>query len=119
MPKKSKRIAVRHAQLSGRARRMRPHGPSGIPTKAPEPSVSKPSDEDGVFTEALLEEPAAEPHRTPRDGTVAEPVTPSPRPRRRGMARPSPALYFKSEIRRIAVASGIIFAMLTVLIFVL
>ena len=115
MPKKSKRIAVRHAQLSGRARRIRSHGPSGIPTKVPEPSVSKSSDEDGASIETLLEEPAAE----PRDGTVTEPLGSSPRPRRRGMARPSPALYFKSEMRRIAVASGIIFAMLTVLIFVL
>ena len=115
MPKKSKRIAVRHAQLSGRARRVRPHGPSGIPTKTQQPSVSRPSDEDGASLDTLLEEPAAE----PSDGTVAEPLTPSPRPRRRGIARPSPAVYFKSEIRRIAVASGIIFAMLTVLIFVL
>ena len=119
MPKKSKRIAVRHAQLSGRAKRVRPHGPSGIPTRAPEPSVSKPPDEDGVSFETLLEEPAAEPHRAPHDRTVAEPLTPSPRPRRRGMARPSPALYFKPEMRRIAVVSGLIFAILTVLIFVL
>ena len=119
MPKKSKPIAVRHAQLSGRARRVRSHGPSGIPTKAPGPSVSKPSDEDGVSIETLLEEPAAEPYRSPRDGTVTEPLSPSPRPRRRGMARPSPAVYFKSEMRRIAVASGLIFALLTVLIFVL
>ena len=110
MPKKSRRIAVRHAQLSGRARRERSHGPSGIPTKTPGPS-----DEDGTAMDTLPEESAAEPN----DGAVTQPVSPSPRPRRRGMAYPSPAVYFKSEMRRIAVASGIIFAMLTVLIFVL
>jgi hypothetical protein len=35
------------------------------------------------------------------------------------MARPSPAIYFKPEMRRIAFVGGLIFAILVVLIFVL
>lgn len=119
MPRKSKRVAVRHAQLSGRAKRVRPHGPSGIPTRASQPSVSKPPHQDESSVETLLGEPAAEPEWTSRDRTETGPLTSSPRLRRRGIARQSPAVYFKSEVRRIAVVGGLIFAVLMVLIFVL
>ena len=119
MPKKSKRIAVRHAQLSGRAKRVRPHGPSGIPTKAPQPPVSKLLSEEGASVDFLPEEPTADPQSASPDQAKTGPLTSSSRTLRKGVARPSPAAYFKSEVRRIALVTGFISAILIVLILVL
>ena len=119
MPKKSKRVASRQAQLSGRGRRARLHGPTGIPTRmAPHP-VSTPPSEDGAPTEANIEQTPAEPQWSSRQQDTAPAATPSPRPRGRAMARPSPATYFGAEMRRIGLLSGLILALLITLIFVL
>ena len=121
MPKKSKRVASRQAQLSGRGRRARPHGPSGIPTKQPAPPVSKPLSEDGAATEATIEPTAIESPPAFRQQTEASapPPPPTQRPRSRAATHLSAAAFFKTEIRRIGLVSGLVFGILIILAFVL
>lgn len=116
MPKKSKRVASRQAQLSGRSKRLRTHGPTGIPVtpaRQDEQSqeVSKAMDEDQA-TEILPQEAVAVQE-------VSRP-TPSRTPRARGRAIQAKPIetYFSPELRRIGLTSLVAFGILTVLIFV-
>ena len=116
MPKKSKRVASRQAQLSGRSKRTRPHGPSGIPvTTAPQDgsSSSRTARDSAVAVaeaQALVKTEASAP-------TIAQ--TRTPRSRSRGVQVKPVETYFLPEIRRIGIVSGIMFAILIALVFVL
>ncbi|MEE8442579.1 MAG: hypothetical protein V3S37_02415 [Dehalococcoidia bacterium] len=118
MPKKSKRIASRQAQLSGRARRVRTHGPAGIPAAGTPSSAPEPRPQSWAQAEA---DPSSETdfHEPPA------PETPRPTPaaasRSRGrFAQSKPTeTYFVPELRRIGMTSVVIFAILAVLVFVL
>ena len=116
MPKKSKRIASRQAQLSGRSKRTRSHGPSGIPsTSAAENSSSS------AKTAADSAVAVAEPQAIASTGAGAPAVAQAraPRSRSRGIQVKPVETYFFPEIRRIGIASGIVFAILIALVFVL
>ena len=116
MPKKSKRVASRQAQLSGRSKRTRPHGPSGIPvTTSPQDgsSSSRTARDSAVAVaeaQALVKTEASAP-------TIAQ--TRTPRSRSRGVQVKPVETYFLPEIRRIGIASGIVFAILIALVFTL
>lgn len=112
MPKKSRRVASRQAQLSGRSKRVRTHGPAGIPaTESPSPA----------------QEPRAHgwAQAEPRPSSETAPQTPRPTPatapRARGrIAQRRPAeSYFVPELRRIGMTTAVIFAILVILVLVL
>ena len=120
MPKKSKRVAARQAQLSGRGRRVRRHGPSGFVQRSP---LSTPPEQvagddgapDMAEPTAAVETQASVPQRTePAEAQVAP-----ARSRRRAATTLSPMPYFKPEILRIGVITSIIVAILAVLTVVL
>ncbi|MCZ6789683.1 MAG: hypothetical protein O7D33_07095 [Chloroflexi bacterium] len=123
MPKKSKRVAARQAQLSGRGRRVRRHGPSGFVQRSP---LSTPpeqvAEDDGTPERA---EPTAAVETQSTVSERAEPaearVTPGApaRSRRKAAAALSPVPYFKPEIVRVGVVTSIIVAILAVLTVVL
>ena len=122
MPKKSKRVAARQAQLSGRGRRARRHGPSGLVSQSSPSTPPAPAAEDDVTPD--LAQPAAVEAQVPvpQQSRPAEaPITPAApiRSRRRAAAALSPVPYFKPEIVRIGVITSIIFAILAVLTIVL
>lgn len=107
MPNKSRRVASRQARLSGRSRRTRTHGPSGIPT------VAEPQPEETSADEA------AEPEAQSLTGETSEAVQaetprPAPVPRSRAravQARPSET-YFRKEMLHIGIAAVVVFAAL-------
>lgn len=115
---KSRRIASRQAQLSGRSRHTRSRGPTGIPLpRNPEGSGQTIATLDGSGAEAAT---AA--------GGRAQPGAPAaarrPQPLRPGRARSGlyvtpPEAYFGREMRRIAVVLGVMLGLLAVLTFVL
>ena len=116
MPKKSKRVASRQAQLSGRSKRLRTHGPTGIPITpvrqdehSQEEAIAK---DEGQATEVLSQEAVAVQE-------VSRP-TPSRTPRSRGRAIQAKPIetYFRPELRRIGLTSLVAFGILTVLIVV-
>ncbi len=116
MPNKSRRVASRQARLSGRSRRTRTHGPSGIPTEV-EPQPDEAS-ADGVaepeaqpLTDETSEAVQAE---TPR----AAPV-PVPRSRARAVQARPIETYFRREMLHIGIASVVVFAVLAVVAVVL
>ena len=116
MPKKSKRVASRQAQLSGRSKRTRSHGPSGIPaTTSPESGSS--SSRTAERSAVAVEEPRAVARAESGAPAIAQPRT--PRLRSRGIQVKPIETYFFPEIRRIGIASGIVFAILIALVFVL
>ncbi len=124
MPNKSRRVASRQARLSGRGRRTRPHGPSGIPAVAepqPEetsgdgeaaPEVQPLSHEADEASEAVQAEVVQA--ETPR----AAPV-PVPRSRARALQARPIETYFRKEMLHIGIASAVVFAVLAVLAVVL
>lgn len=116
MPKKSKRVASRQAQLRGRSKRLRTHGPTGIPItpalhdKHPQEEVI--AKDEGETTDVVSQETVAV--------QEASHPTPSRTPRSRGktiQAKPV-EMYFSSELKRIGLTSLVAFGILTVLIFV-
>ena len=116
MPKKSKRVASRQAQLSGRSKRLRTHGPTGIPITPPRhdehPQEEVIAKDEGEATDIISQETVAVQE-------VSRP-TPSRTPRSRGRAIQAKPIetYFSSELRRIGLTSLVAFGILTVLIFV-
>jgi len=116
MPKKSRRVASRQAQLSGRSKRARAHGPAGIPATKPPSPDSEPRGDDWTPTR-----PQSPDQALVREAPEAFRPASSPPPRSRGrtpQARPIES-YFFPELRRIGVASAVIGAILVVLVFVL
>ena len=112
MPKKSKRVASRQAQLSGRSKRTRSHGPSGIPE-----TTSAESGSSSSRTAVAVEEPQAVVKTDASAPAIAQPRT--PRLRSRGIQVKPVEAYFIPEIRRIGIASGVVVAILIALVFVL
>jgi hypothetical protein len=116
MPKKSKRIASRQAQLSGRSKRTRSHGPSGIPLTSAAENISS-SSKTAADSAVAMEEPRAVVRAEAGAPAIAQPRT--PRLRSRGIQVKPVETYFFPEVRRIGIASGIVFAILIALVFVL
>ena len=116
MPKKSKRVAARQAQLSGRGRRARRHGPPGLVPQSPPPAPSAPATEDSEALDTAGPSAAAEAQLPTHEQAepAATPAAPV-RSRRRAATVLSPAPYFKPEMVRIGVVSAIIFAILAIL----
>ena len=123
MAKKSKRVASRQAQLSGRGKRLRKHGPRGFEAK-PYKEVGdetftneQQADHDNktetlaTFSNQSDRQPKVEPNTIPQ-GTPR-------RLKRRGMAELSPEPHFKQETIRIGIITGIILGLLTVLTIVI
>lgn len=118
MPKKSRRVASRQAQLSGRSKRVRTHGPAGIPaTESPSlaleprahgwaPAETRPSSQTAPQGPAALQ-------------TSRPTLAPAPRPRGRIVQLRPTESYFGPELRRIGMTTAVIFAILVVLVFVL
>ncbi|PKB68617.1 MAG: hypothetical protein BZY82_00080 [SAR202 cluster bacterium Io17-Chloro-G3] len=107
MPKKSKKLASRQAELSGRGKRVRRHGPSGFPgNQTPvAPPVPRPTTNKAILQEEVSTHPIDEQVQTTQvDSRRAR----APQTRSRSMAPRSPALYFKQEARRIGIVTGII-----------
>ncbi len=120
MPRKSRRTAARQAQLSGRARRERPHGPTGIPEGiGTTPSVaSGPGDESQVIAEAKTASGGVAASRSTAPSSRVAAVAAS-QPRGRGLQVAPIETYFAPEIRRIALMTGAILVILAVLVFLL
>ena len=117
MPKKSKRIAARQAQLSGRAKRLRPHGPAGVPATYSAPQA----DELGGGSASVGRQPSTAMTAQQKVSPEARSVTAASASRSRGKAPPIPSIetYFFPELRRIAIASALIVGILVALMFVL
>ena len=114
MANKSKKIAARQAQLRGRSKKTRAHGPSGIPVDTPQASkgnLSEPIDISTV-TQEVAEQATLE-----SSTTIPEPK--QRRSRNRGIQVKPIETYFVQEIRRIGIISAGIFATLVALIFVM
>ncbi|MBI4198924.1 MAG: hypothetical protein HY535_00415 [Chloroflexi bacterium] len=117
MPSKSKRVAARQAQLSGRGKRSRPHVASGVAAETPS------SGGHARDSAPVVEEGVASPSSTataPRGDVVGGwgPAA-SARPRGRAIARRPAEAYFRPEVRRIGLMAALIFAILIVLYWVL
>ena len=118
MPKKSRRMASRQAQLSGRAKRVRSHGPAGIPTTKPASPAREPRGHDWTPAEARSSG-AMSPQEAAAPGTSRlAPIAP-PRPRGRSLQVKPIETFFVPELRRIGMTSAVIFAILAILVFVL
>ena len=107
MPNKSKKLASRQAELSGRGKRVRRHGPSGFPgNQTPvAPPVSRSTTNKALLPEEVSTHAVDEQVQT----TQVDSHRPSTaQTRRRSIAPRSPALYFKQETRRIGIVTGII-----------
>jgi hypothetical protein len=114
MPKKSKKIASRQAELSGRGKRVRRHGPSGLlDTQIPvAPPMSRPTTNKTLLQEEISAHAVDEQVQT----TQVDSRRPrGPQTRGRSKAPRSPALYFKQEARRIGIVTGIILLALVAL----
>ena len=114
MPKKSKRVASRQAQLSGRSKRVRTHGPTGIPA-TPARRDQQTEEEAGAKDENQAMDAPSQETVTARE--VARPA-PSATPRSRSraiQARPIEA-YFGSELKRIGLISIAVFGILAVMV---
>ena len=114
MPKKSKRIASRQAQLSGRSKRTRTHGPTGIPI-TPARQDGRSQEEAGAKDEGQAAEASSQEAVATQE--VSRPA-PSATPRSRGraiQAKPVEA-YFNSELKRIGLTSLGVFVILVVLV---
>lgn len=115
---KSKRIASRQAQLSGRSRHTRPHGPSGIPQAGAPDQTS--SSQAQTTTSAVGATPPTEPATQP----APRRQTPTPTARTGSSRRSNPYIlppevFFGREMRRIGIVVGSILALLVVLTFLL
>ncbi|MSQ22232.1 MAG: hypothetical protein EXR53_02855 [Dehalococcoidia bacterium] len=117
MPKKSRRVAVRQAQLSGRAKRERSHGPAGVPAIRPSAQSTGPGDDgDTAGRQHYERAPVQEPQ-----GQESPRFTPASAARARGRTPQLPPIetYFAPELRRIGVGMGVVAIILVVLKFVL
>ena len=118
MPKKSRRVASRQARLSGRAKRERAHGPAGVPADKPTPPSPVPRT-DGWSPAESPPLSELEPQEAPLPEAPRATTAPPPRPRGRApQARPIET-YFAPELRRIGLASAVIFIIMVALVFVL
>ena len=119
MAKKSKRVAARQAQLSGRGRRLRKHGPRGFESKlhneVADETFSKEQqvDHDNKAETLPIPSDQSSVQAKVRTNTVSQGV--SRRLKRKGMVELSPAPYFKQETIRIGIITGIILGLLVVL----
>ena len=119
MPNKSRRIAARQAQLSGRGRRLRSHGPAGTPSAAPVQPASGPdrAGEDEPTEGLATQEPIS---HTTAEREVAQPrPVRAPRARARGVQVAPIETFFVPELRRIGIAFTVVVATLIALIVVL
>ncbi len=116
MPKKSKRVASRQAQLSGRSKRLRTHGPTGIPV-APAVHEGRTQEESRAKDEVQATEAPS-----PEAVAVQEVSNPTPsrtpRSRSRAIHAKPVETHFNSELKRIGLVSLVAFGILTVLIIV-
>ena len=117
MPKKSKRVAVRQAQLSGRAKRERAHGPSGVPATRPVTQATG-SESDGAAAKGQHYTPTPV-HEAPGQEPQRFATGPAKRQRSRTPQRPPIEMYFPQELRRIGMGMGVVAVLLVVLMFVL
>lgn len=118
MPKKSRRVASRQAQLSGRAKRVRTHGPAGIPATNPPSPAPEPRTRGWAPAETRPSSQTA-PQGPAAPQTSRPTLAPAPRPRGRvAQLRPTES-YFVPELRRIGMTTAVIFAILVILVFVL
>jgi len=117
MPKKSRRMASRQAQLSGRAKRVRSHGPAGIPATKPASPAREPRGHDWTPAEAQPSG-AISPQEAAAGTSRLAPRAPT-RPRGRSPQVKPIETFFVPELRRIGVTSAVIFAILAILVFVL
>ncbi|MFC1935185.1 hypothetical protein ACFLX9_00205 [Chloroflexota bacterium] len=118
MPKKSRRVASRQAQLSGRAKRVRTHGPAGIPTTKPPSPAREPHTDSRTPAETRPSSEIA-PQEAPSLDTSRPTTAPPPRPRGRAPQLRPIETYFAPELRRIGVTSAVIFTLLAILVFLL
>ena len=117
MPKKSRRMASRQAQLSGRAKRVRSHGPAGIPATKPASPARESRGHDWTPTEARPSGTTSPQEAAPGTSRLA-PIAP-PRPRGRSPQVKPIETFFLPELRRIGMTSAVIFAILAIRVFVL
>ena len=113
MAKKSKKIAARQAQLRGRSKKSRSHGPSGIPIADTSESKITVSEPIGIST--LTQEVAEESTHEPSPPILEAKQR---RVRARGIQIKPIETYFAQEMRRIAIISSGIFAILVALMFI-
>ena len=129
MPKKSKRVASRQAQLSQRHKQKGHHGPTGIPTqpKQPEQQLREGEHETQQIASAQAKRSQAMTDKQPppfAQDARAAPLSQAPvisRGVQRGrqpLGATAP-LFVKREILRIGVLSGIVIAVLVALSFVI
>lgn len=118
MPKQSKKTASRQAQLSGRAKRVRVHGPAGIPTASPAKEVTAPTP-DGIAGAAVQPSAQRAFQREPMAEARSKASAGSMRPRGRTAQLRPIETYFIPEMRRIGLASAVVVAILVVLVFVI
>ena len=120
MPKKSRRVASRQAQLSGRAKRVRAHGPSGVSTAGPvTPAQGQEPRGDGWSLVEAQPSPESATEGTPPLEAPRTAPTPPPRLRSRAPQVRPVGTYSIPELRRIGLTSVVIVAILVVLVFVL
>ena len=117
MPNKSRKVASRQARLSGRSRRTRTHGPSGIPTVAEPLSDEVSGDGEAAPDGQQLLDEAEE----ASEAVQAAAPAPAPvhRPRTRGIQTRPIETYFRKEMLHIGIASVVVFAVLAVVAVVL
>lgn len=119
MAKKSKRVASRQAQLSGRSKRLRKHGPRGFEAKPYKEVVDETSAKEQQADHNDKNETLATISNQSNSQTKIQPKTipsgSSRRSKRKGIAELSPEPYFKQETIRIGIITGIILGFLVVL----
>ncbi len=118
MPKKSQRVASRQAQLSGRAKRERTHGPAGVPATNPSTQASGAAGEGGASVERQRFTHATAQDAQPQESQRFTPGA-GARPHGRMPQLPPIETYFAPELRRIGLVIGVVAVVLVVLIFVL
>ncbi|MBI4197579.1 MAG: hypothetical protein HY533_00525 [Chloroflexi bacterium] len=115
---KSRRIASRQAQLSGRSRHARSRGPTGIPLpRSPEEMGQSIATLDGPGAEATTA--AERPAQTGVQPTARRPQPVRPGRPRSGLYVMPPETYFGREMRRIAIILSVMLGLLVVLTIVL
>ena len=118
MPKKSRRVAARQAQLSGRAKRERVHGPAGVPATRPATQATGPGGDGGALAEGQRYTPASGQEAQPQEFQRFASAS-AARQRSRTLQLPPIETYFAPELRRIGLGIGVVAIILVVLMFVL
>ncbi|MBF8268186.1 MAG: hypothetical protein HW388_1694 [Dehalococcoidia bacterium] len=109
MPKGSRRVAVRQAELSSQRKRRpqkHPSNPEPLPAPAPQDGVTPPAEMSRRAASPQAPATAA-PRRTPRGNTPS--IT----------SQPSSGLYVWPEMKRIGLLTGLILVILAILTVVL